>query len=496
MADTKAPRYILFRLLLVIGGLLGTMLLVQSVWNYRFVSARLMEEELLREAAQQANILGRHASQMRAREPEEVKRVLEQFLEGQDIIAWVRIRGRDGRVLAIIGEPDGDPLPVGSTLDRDPGTRIHDSRGSGENRVLVTLRPMRLRFRPPGEAGPPPPPIPGAAKGPGPGGGRGQPTHLLEIALYWSSAETAFIGTLRRMLVVQLAAAIALLAAMGFLGLRFRSYVHGKQLEQQLDLARSVQQALLPSGCPACGSLDFAAVCDPAYQVGGDFYDVFTVERDRVALLLGDVSGKGLPAALLMGLLHGAVRSSYWTADGADHEEASRRLNELLCTRTSVERFASMFWCYYDPKQQQLSYVNAGHLAPFVARKNGDGTPRLHRLEEGGPVLGVIPVAEYRQGLVDFQAGDILVLYSDGVVEAANADEVEFGEERLAAILETSHSLPAAEIRDEILRQVRDFVGGEQLQDDLTLMVVRAGREVERSSTDERQEQVPVLSPA
>ncbi len=264
--------------------------------------------------------------------------------------------------------------------------------------------------------------------------------------------------------------------------------------QQHLDLARSVQQNLLPDGCPTCGDLDFAAVCDPAYQVGGDFYDIFTVEGDRVALLLGDVSGKGLPAALVMGLMHGAVRSSYWTGDGDGHEEASRRLNQLMYMRTSVERFASMFWCYYEPEQQKLSYVNAGHLAPFVATKNGDGLPNLHRLEEGGPVLGVIPVADYRQGTVDFQAGDLLVLYSDGVVEAANAEDEEFGEERMGAIIQANHSRSAAEIRDEILRQVRLFLGGEQLQDDLTLLVVRAGREVEPSSRAEERDRVPALT--
>jgi sigma-B regulation protein RsbU (phosphoserine phosphatase) len=176
-----------------------------------------------------------------------------------------------------------------------------------------------------------------------------------------------------------------------------------------------------------------------------------------------------------MGLLHGAVRSSHWFGDGTVHEEASERLNQLLCLRTSVEMFASLFWCYYDPDTQRLRYVNAGHLPPFVASPNGDGTPKLSRLEEGGPVLGVIPVARYRQGEVEFHPGDLMVLYSDGVVEAANAAEEEFGEERLASIIRENWSRPSIEIRDEIMRQVQAFVGREQVQDDLTLLVVRAG---------------------
>jgi sigma-B regulation protein RsbU (phosphoserine phosphatase) len=178
-----------------------------------------------------------------------------------------------------------------------------------------------------------------------------------------------------------------------------------------------------------------------------------------------------------MGLLHGAVRSSYWAGNGAQHEEASRRLNELLCTRTSVERFASLFWCYYDPEAQVLRYVNAGHLPPLVVRCNGAGPAQLRRLEEGGPVLGVISEARYRQGEMAFLPGDLLVMYSDGVVEAADANEEEFGEKRLTSVIQHNSSRSSQEIRDEILRQVREFLGGEVPHDDLTLLVARASQE-------------------
>ena len=135
--------------------------------------------------------------------------------------------------------------------------------------------------------------------------------------------------------------------------------------------------------------------------------------------------------------------------------------------------FASLFWCYYDPEARKLLYVNAGHLPPFVASSNGSGTPKLQRLEEGGPVLGVIPMAQYQQGEVDFQPGDLMVLYSDGVAEAANSQGEEFGEERLASIIRENWRRSSADIRDTILGRVNEFVGRQQLQDDLTLLVVR-----------------------
>jgi len=195
-----------------------------------------------------------------------------------------------------------------------------------------------------------------------------------------------------------------------------------------------------------------------------------------------------------MGLVHGAGRSSSWAGSRIEHEEASQKLNDLLCMRTAVERFASLFWCYYDPAENQLRYVNAGHLPPFVVTgANGSAEPRLERLEDGGPVLGVIPGAMYRQGSVEFRAGDMLVLYSDGVVEASNAANEEFGEERLARLVLANRKRPAIEIRDEILRQVRAFVGGEQFQDDLTLLVVRAGSEVAGPSSLETGDEVPEL---
>ena len=150
-------------------------------------------------------------------------------------------------------------------------------------------------------------------------------------------------------------AAIALVAALLMIGLRFRHYLRGRQFAQQLEMARAVQFDLLPSAKPPSDKIDFAAECIPAWQVGGDFYDVLELEHGQIGLVLGDISGKGMSAALLMALMHGAVHSSLWTGPASNHEESTARLNKLLCEKSSRERFASFFWCYFDPATSGLT---------------------------------------------------------------------------------------------------------------------------------------------
>ncbi len=470
MAEVRIPRYFLFKVLLVVGGLVGSLLLVQSVRSYRFVSQRLIEEELFRDTARQLGLLLQTAQEFDVHTVDDLKPVIETVLdERRDEIAWIRILDLRGEVLLSAGDPSAPPCTpqdVAALLSGERIAKVIETPAKGT--VLVSLRPLRIRFfrRPPAPGETVPPATSGTAA-PVP-----RRPLFVETALYWDAVGPEF-GGLRQAMIIQISAAIALLASMAVIGLRFRNYVRGKQLEQQLLLARNVQQDLLPTTFPSPDSLDISAICHPAWQIGGDLYDVFQLSDDRVAIILGDVSGKGLPAALLMGLLHGAVRTG---ADGHDLEAASRRLNELIFTSTAVERFVTMFWCHYSPGQQRLWYVNAGHLAPFVLRAGGT---ELERLEEGGPVLGVIPQAQYRQGEVELRPGDVLVIYSDGVVEAENAHGEEFGEERLAAIIRENSHQNATDLRDTILAHVRHFVREEPQQDDLTLLVVRPGARVE-----------------
>jgi serine phosphatase RsbU (regulator of sigma subunit) len=382
--------------------------------------------------------------------------VLEELVrESPQQIAWIRIVGSDGEVLAetpgarsaavvpperyhrVFGDRDRIPAP----LEIDAG------------RTIIIAQPFRM---------------------PGPTHRRPGPPPTLEIAVLTEGVSVHY-GALRRNLIVGSSAAIALMVAVAIIAFRFRHYMRGRRIEQELAVARRVQFDLFPSEGVQSRSVDFAAECVPALQVGGDLYDVFEAGGGEVCMVLGDVSGKGLPAALLMGLVQGAVRASRITGVSSNHEDAAERLNHLLCSKTARERFVSLFWAYFDPLESRLSYINAGHLPPLLIKGNGP-VPRVERLQEGGPVLGVLPAARYAQAHCAIESGDLLVVYSDGILEAANDRGEEFGEERVIdAVLRSAASDPAA-ICDAILRDVREFLGDELPQDDQTLMVVRMER--------------------
>jgi sigma-B regulation protein RsbU (phosphoserine phosphatase) len=219
--------------------------------------------------------------------------------------------------------------------------------------------------------------------------------------------------------------------------------------------------------------VDVAVECLPAWQVGGDFYDVVSLPGGCVSFVVGDVSGHGISAALLMGLIHGAMSNPPWAATDDPPDRAAARLNELLLAKSSGQRFASLFWCAYDPGLRVLRYVNAGHLPALWLRRTMDGTWDLQRLSEGGPVLGLLAAAAYRTVSVSANDGDLLVLYSDGVTEAPNSRDEQFGEERLIAAAQQSADLPAREICDRILSAVSAFIGDRRAPDDQTLLVVR-----------------------
>jgi hypothetical protein len=522
--------YLWFKLALVFGSLLGLWLLGQSIVTYYFVSQNIVREELLREARRQGDSIVQDAAQLgiSVQVSRDLTPLLTQAIaDAPKKIAWLRVIDPDGSIVAQAGKPVGKPISFSwerlrAAFDAgasqagvpQPNLRPYEIRQTESGKVLVTplmLRSGRRGFRgggPDAFRGPDQTPAPGTAQTPerrpdraqqpasrGPfqtsppdfGRAQGQaqtpgrgsfngpppgPQRYTEIALYLDSANATFGGLLTS-LIINCTAAVGLVASMVLLWFRFPGYVKGKHLEQQTELARQVQMDLMPPSNSIVEKLDFAAECVPAWQVGGDFYDVFANSEGRIAVCLGDVSGKGLPASVVVGLLLGAVRASDWMKGGPELVAASRRLNELLRTRTSTERFASLFWCFYEPDTKMLRYINAGHLPPMIAKRNGNGELKIERLEDGGPVLGVIPAADYHEGEMPLAPGDLIVMYSDGVVEATDKTDDQFGEERLMAIIRENSQKPAAEIRDEILRRVRDFLKEEPAQDDLTLVVAR-----------------------
>jgi hypothetical protein len=480
-------RNIWFHLSLAIGSLLGLLLLVQSIATYYQVSRILVTAELRRQALQQITAIERNSQRLGIREPAGLREMLKEMREEEPLkIAWMRVIDSSGSTLIQDGIPIGLPMkPATLRRSADGTSAASQIRNTERGRVQLTLLELRLARRSPAEPG---------LRGSGRRSGVRAVQWFIEIAQYRDTASTAF-GRLRGDLVVSCLAALGLVGSMIILWLRFPRYVRGKQLERQTELARQVQRDLLPSADAVLDNIEFAAECAPAQQVGGDFYDAFSDEQGRTALVLGDVSGKGLPASVVVGLLLGAVRASDWMGGSAEHESASRRLSELLRARTSLDRFASLFWCYYERTAQALHYVNAGHLPPMLARRNGDDELEIERLTEGGPVLGLLKGADYRQGHAVVRPGALLLLYSDGVVEAESASGEQFDEARVVAILRDHWGRPAAEIRNEVLRQVQSFVGEGQAQDDLTLVVVRfaASRIPCKSETPDGAEMIEVI---
>jgi sigma-B regulation protein RsbU (phosphoserine phosphatase) len=294
---------------------------------------------------------------------------------------------------------------------------------------------------------------------------------LLEVVVDVDSLFAGFVY-LRANLVIGVSAALALLGTLLLIRLRFPHYLRGKQLEIQVEMARRVQADLLPTSQPRSREADIASICQPAWHAGGDFYDAFDTDGDRLALILGDVSGKGIAAAPLMGFIHGAAHASAWTESGYDHETASRRLNDLLFRKTALDRFVSMFWGYFDRDASMLRYINAGHL-PALLLRGGPLGVETTRLTEGGPVLGVVPGASYTQGTVQVEPGDVLLVFSDGIAEALNAADDEFGEKRIIDAAVHAWRGSAEDIRDRVVSEVRAFTRGREANDDRTLVVMR-----------------------
>lgn len=433
------------------GLLLGVMLLVGTTANYLYVAYHLVPRHLEGEATRLLALLEERAQRGAVPGSEQWRALLDEIRrEHPGQIAWIRLLDSDGRVLSQSGEAGTGPPAQGglrALMEKDaPGAS--ETRSTPHGEAMVILRRL------------------------GPGLHQNSNARLAEVALYLQGA-AAVLRAMQRIFAVSTAAALALVASMVVFALNFRGYLRGRELEQQLALARRVQQDLLPRGCRSCGGFDLAGECVPAWDVGGDYYDVFPVGHRAVTLAVGDVSGKGLPAALLMGLLHGAVRFAAGIWNGQNHAELMAHLNELLWARTSAEQYATLFWAYYDPESHMLRYVNAGHLPPLLVRVDHAGETQVERLDKGGLVIGLLPGASYEQGEVPLSPGDLLVLYSDGLVEAADASGTEFGELRLVRILKTSRHHPAAEIQRLILEQVRTHVGDKPFDDDLTLLVVR-----------------------
>jgi sigma-B regulation protein RsbU (phosphoserine phosphatase) len=240
-----------------------------------------------------------------------------------------------------------------------------------------------------------------------------------------------------------------------------------KKIEDQLQIAREVQERLLPSGPPQVSGYDIAAVCLPTHAIGGDYFDYVSLGNNQLGVVVADVAGEGVPAALL---------STAFKALLLAHVKSARDPAELLVTMSRVipeftrrRDFITVFYGILDTRNHQLQYANAGHNQPLLLRKNG----AIERIEPVGPGLNIVERPQYESRELKLNGGDQLVIYTDGVVEVFNAQSEEFGLERLEELVRRLHELPAHTMVEEIVRATRTFSGSAIYDDDFTLVTIK-----------------------
>ena len=243
--------------------------------------------------------------------------------------------------------------------------------------------------------------------------------------------------------------------------------IERERLEQELQLASEIQQRFQPTAPPVVPGYELQGISFPCYEIGGDYYDFIEREDGRLVVTLGDVSGKGTAAALLMSSLHAAVH-----AQAASHNslaETISAVNNYLADNTPANRFVTLFYAELDPQTGGLSFINAGHNPPLIVHHAGT----VENLAAGGLPLGIRQDAEYREGRTQLHPSDVLVIYSDGVSEATSPQGEEFGTDRLYDVVARNLDASAAGIRDRIEAALTKWAQGTPAGDDITLVIVK-----------------------
>jgi len=245
-----------------------------------------------------------------------------------------------------------------------------------------------------------------------------------------------------------------------------------ERLESELAIAREVQNQLFPKDVPFTKTLELKGVCHPARMVSGDYYDFMALPNSSLAFAIGDVAGKGISAALLMATIQSTMRTQLSTANGSGPVGSTAKmvanLNRQLYATTAPEKYATFFFGVYDEAQHALTYTNAGHLSPMLVR---EGAVQL--LEPTGTVVGAFPFSTYEEKTVALEHGDMLVAYTDGIVEPENAYGEMYGEDRFQELLLKYTRSDSSEIISRAMEAVVQWTGSSELQDDMTMVVVR-----------------------
>jgi sigma-B regulation protein RsbU (phosphoserine phosphatase) len=249
------------------------------------------------------------------------------------------------------------------------------------------------------------------------------------------------------------------------------------RMQSELDIAREVQRRLFPQSVPRVPGLDLYGVCKAARSVSGDYYDFLKIDENRVGVVLGDVSGKGISAALLMAAIQSALRAQFYEGfadcQGSSTGQISTaqvvdRLNRQLYANTPVEKYVTFFFAIYDARTRNLSYTNAGHLPPILFR---DG--KVDFLRTGGTVVGLFPAMKYEVGEVALAPNDLILAYTDGITEPENTFGEEFGEARLLDVTKRMLLASPEVLAETIYRTVDEWTGSPELQDDMTVVLAR-----------------------
>ena len=242
--------------------------------------------------------------------------------------------------------------------------------------------------------------------------------------------------------------------------------IEKERLDKELQVASEIQRLLIPQSIPESDYLETAAEYIPCKEVGGDFYDIIKLDDQRFIFVVADVSGKGIPGAMVVSNMQATLRA--FLQYSADLKSVVSKLNEVIIRQTTSDRYITFFIGIYDHSSQQLKYINAGHNPPVLVSKNGEIT----ELRTGGVFIGYLPW-DYESASVPFVKGDTLVLYTDGLVEAMNKNEDEFEFDRLKEILKKHHTENSKTLLNRIFKQVKKHIGSNPMEDDFTLLVSR-----------------------
>ena len=238
-------------------------------------------------------------------------------------------------------------------------------------------------------------------------------------------------------------------------------------MQEEMRVAKQTQMNLLPKEFPDISGYQIAARTIPAKEVGGDSYDLIQIDDKHFAFCLGDVSGKGMPAAMLMSNLQATLRSFKIT--GHSCKDIITNSNDLLYNSTEPSKFATLFYGILNPESNEIVFCNAGHNNPFLFSVDGN----VKELKTGGLILGCLPDSEYEEEKVSINRNDIIVIFSDGISEAMNENEEEYGEEKLKEFISNHLDKSPDKIMENILSDVKVFVGEAPQWDDMTLLIIK-----------------------